>query len=162
MKYLKTHWLQACLDPEAQVSFSLTLFSASSLFAPISDGLSDSGDKMNRKQLFPLANFLGSLLCYSAVHQTTVGIIPFLYSSTEKSKKWTNSQYIIHNDCCCCNIEGSWGNIKIAQDYVYYQSFLLYIPNPIQLRKWQLLLWKPSHNFYLFCHHQIQSVYWWA
>lgn len=98
MKYSKTHWLQACLDPEAQVSFSLTLFSASSLSAPISDGLSDSGDKMNRKQLFPLANFLGSLLCHRAVHQTTVGIIPFLYSSTEKFKKWTNSQYIIHND----------------------------------------------------------------
>ena len=35
----------------------------------------------------------------------------------------------------CCNIEGSWDNIKIAQDYVYYQSFLLYMPNPIQLRK---------------------------
>ena len=54
------HWLQACLDSEAQVSFSLTLFSASSLSAPFSDDLSDSGDKMNRKQFFPLANFLGS------------------------------------------------------------------------------------------------------
>lgn len=68
------HWLQACLDPEAQVSFSLTLFSAPSLSAPLSDGLSDSGDKVNRKQFFPLANFLGSLLCYSCSRDNCTGL----------------------------------------------------------------------------------------
>ena len=75
------------------------------------------------------------LNCATAVHERTVGVIPFLGSSTEKFKNWTNPQYIIHNGCYCWNIEGSWDNVKIAQDYVYYQSFLLIIPNPIQLRK---------------------------
>lgn len=106
-------------------------------------------DKVNRKQFFPLANFLGSLLCYSCSRDNCTGLSFLCLQHREVQEV---DQLAVYYPQWLLLLEhwGQLGQHKNSTGLCLLSKLPVIGPNPIQLRKWQLLLWKLSHNFYLF------------
>lgn len=102
-----------------------------------------------QEAVLPTGQLLQEAYCAIAVHETTVRVIPFLCSNTEKSKKWTNQAVYYPQWLLLLEHWGRLGQHKNSTGLCLLSKFPVIGPQPHPAKKITTFTLKLSHNFFI-------------